>query len=133
MSEHVTIPDALYSKESYELIGFTPAMATLLWQRFLARPADIVDGGFIDFAVDHIKQHPAADPETSQDDWNGYLKAIGINDRLRTAILMPEFEDIRYSASCQFWVLDSIVSTWEALCGRHEELRMEQRRRQHTP
>ncbi|KAF3181113.1 hypothetical protein TWF106_008940 [Orbilia oligospora] len=48
---------------------------------------------------------------------------IGISSRLKTAILLPEYEIIRFTSSCEFWLLDSvecIYRTLESLTERFE-------------
>ncbi|KAF2142645.1 uncharacterized protein K452DRAFT_318231 [Aplosporella prunicola CBS 121167] len=113
-SETVDIPSVLHSQETYEFIGFTPQVAADIWQCFLTQPPDL-DGSFLDFTTEHVGLHPISDAESGHDDWIGCLQALGINDQLSTAILLPEYDDIRFSATCKYWVLESLVSTYHAL------------------
>lgn len=62
--------------------------------------------GFIDIATQHIRnQDDNVDDEGK--DWNAVLSGWGINEDLREAILDPEFDELRYTASAAFWVVDT--------------------------
>ena len=53
---------------------------------------------------------------TSEDDnWLGYMNAIGVSQELQEAIMLPEFSDVRYTASCEFWLLDTIMMRFGSL------------------
>lgn len=43
--------------------------------------------------------------------WRG----LGVNEKRRAAILLPRFEDVRYTAAAKFWVVDSLRMNFEAL------------------
>lgn len=49
----------------------------------------------------------------------------GINEDLRNAIFMTEFEDIRHSKSAKLWATDAIGMNYEALSTTNERLREE--------
>ncbi len=53
------------------------------------------------------------------------MNAAGISAELQTAILLPEFEDIRYSASCEFWILDAMRMRYGSLEVLDQRLRIE--------
>ncbi|KAL1634687.1 hypothetical protein SLS56_002089 [Neofusicoccum ribis] len=127
VADQIMIPDALKSKETCEFIGFTKDVAVDIWRRFITKPADM-DDDFIDFAVAHVELHPFPDATSSTDDWHECLRVLGINHELSHAIMMPEFEDIRYTASCKHWVLESIESNYNALASLDEDLRAAQTR-----
>lgn len=43
------------------------------------------------------------------------MQKLGINKRLREAILLPRFSDIRFTADMKFWVWNAIENGFEAL------------------
>lgn len=130
-ANEVVIPETLESKETLAFIGFTEDMAAEIYHRYITKPAD-QDEGLIDFAVGHVELHPIDDAFTKSDDWNGCLRALGINAQLSGAIMMPEYEDIRFTGFCKFWLLESINSSYYALAELDKQLRALQTRIQ-TP
>lgn len=120
----IEVPDKLLSIESYVYMGFTEMAARQIWDRFITRPHDMPDT-FLDFAYAHVNMSSEPDVYCADEDWDGCLRRCGINEKLRNAILMPEFEDIRYSQSAQYWATDSIGMNYEALITTNERLREE--------
>ncbi len=120
----VEIPANLRSRETYSFLGFNNETAAKLWGRFVDAPAD-TPISFLDYAVSHIDENETHDACTASDDWDFCLKAHGINDKLRTAILLPEFADLRYTASCKYWIIDAIVMGYEELEAMDEIIRLE--------
>lgn len=51
-----------------------------------------------------------------------------INDQLRRAILLPEFEAIHGTASCSIWLLDTMDGRWKNLQYLNTKLREKQAR-----
>lgn len=43
------------------------------------------------------------------------MQAIGISEKLQTTILLTEFEDIRYTRTCKFWLLDTMTNVYLTL------------------
>ncbi len=123
-AETVEIPAYLWSKETYGFLGFNDETAARLWERFVNRSAD-VPISFLDFAVSQIENNGTPDASTASDDWDFCLRACGINEKLRTAILLPEFEDLRYTDSCKHWVIDAMEGKYEALQEMDERVRLE--------
>lgn len=129
--DEVEIPADLRSLEAYIYIGFDAATAALLWHRYV-NFADEVQGDFFDFALWHLEFSNVPDATSGEDDWDACMKALGINDKTRAAILLPEFEDIRYTATCRFWVKDTLKLNYEALEDLDDNLRMAAARIQHS-
>ncbi|KAI9846024.1 MAG: hypothetical protein M1838_001474 [Thelocarpon superellum] len=114
----VDIPADLESKETYMFMGFDDTTATMLWDKYTTACDDPEFGDeydFCEFAVDHVITADHPDATSEEDDWDAYMRAVGIDDKLREAILLPEYEDIRYTATCKFWLLETINRTWDAL------------------
>ena len=120
----IEVPDKLLSIESYVYMGFTEMVARQIWDRFITRPHDMPDT-FLDFAYAHVNMSSEPEVYCADEDWDGCLRRCGINEKLRNAILMPEFQDIRYSQSAQYWATDSIGMNYEALITTNERLREE--------
>lgn len=128
----VEIPAILESKETYVSMGFTEERAAELWQRY-SRYGEEINGGFLDFAVWHVENDSPFYPDATSgsDDWDACMRDLDINDKLRAAILLPEFEDVRYTATCKFWLADAITAAYETLRGLNKRLRVESQRSQH--
>ena len=122
-SDEIEIPAELRSGETYEFLGFTYATAESLWQRYLTQPEGM-DAGFFDFAAWHVEEPERADATAGEDDWIGCMTTMGIGPKLQTAILLPDFADLRCTASCKFWILDAMEMKWRALLALDGELRV---------
>lgn len=120
----IEVPTTLWSVESYIYMGFTEMAARQIWNRFISRPHDMPDT-FLDFACCHVDLSSEPDVYCADEDWDGCLRRCGINDKLRGAILMTEFEDIRYSQSAKYWAMDAIGMNFEVLETINERLREE--------
>jgi hypothetical protein len=70
---------------------------------------------FLDIALEFIKSCEAFDAEAPSDNWVETLDSLGVDEWLKKAILMPEFEDIRSTASAKFWVSDAITGNYWVL------------------
>lgn len=123
-AEDIEIPADLRSPETYAFLGFDDSTAAILRERYINKPADM-PASFLDFAVWQIDENPTPDATCASDDWDSCLRSLGINDKLRKAILLPEFEDLRYAVSCKYWVLDAIETTYETLETMDEKMRLE--------
>ncbi|KAK6502632.1 hypothetical protein TWF506_003212 [Arthrobotrys conoides] len=62
------------------------------------------------------------DTLSETDDWGRTFDQIGISVKLKNAILMPEFEDLRYTASSCFWAAQAIEDNYYALLSLGPEL-----------
>ena len=110
----VTLPEVLHSKESYELLGFDSPTAELLYARFLNQAKEF-EADFFEIVESYFEWHPSEVASCEGDDWDTLMIELGINDRLRAAILDEEFFDIRFTASCKFWLPDAMEMQWRAL------------------
>ncbi|KAK6507901.1 hypothetical protein TWF481_006322 [Arthrobotrys musiformis] len=115
--EFIEIPLVLQSRETAEIVGFGSEKAQSIWNSWQGVPDDEKsDEGFLQFLLDFIRDHTGPEQAiNSEDDWSAYMDSIGISDRLKTAILLPEYEIIRYTASCQHWLIDSVEWTYRSL------------------
>lgn len=127
--DEIEIPADLQSQETYEFIGFNKETAATLWSHFIKAP-DAPDMDFLDFAWYHIEESAVDDATSIEDDWIACMKGLGINLKLQNAIMLPEFEDLRATASCKFWLMDAIEMNYEALETLNERLRIELAHRQ---
>ncbi|KAF3311472.1 hypothetical protein TWF173_008293 [Orbilia oligospora] len=115
--EFIEIPVFLQSQETIEFIGFTSEKAQSIWNLWEGVPDNEKSSRtFLEFILEFISD-PGGSLQAinSDDDWNAYMDNIGISSRLKTAILLPEYEIIRYTSSCEFWLLDSVECTYRAL------------------
>ncbi|KAF2139824.1 uncharacterized protein K452DRAFT_310206 [Aplosporella prunicola CBS 121167] len=135
-ADFIDIPEFLYSKETYVFLGFTEEVAGIMWQKFLSQPSESLADDEVDFR--HFIEYPRArlddydieDALTTSDDWDICLSQVGVNEKLHDAIMMPTYSDLRSTASCKFWVRESIEDTWASLLQLEEELRLESARLQ---
>ena len=123
----IEVPAVLESMETYIFIGFDNATARRVWARYSnyvknADPDD-TEGKFMDFARWQVENVRFADATSETDDWLGYMKAIGVSEELQNVIMLPEFSDLRYTASCSFWLLDTMETRYESLQGLDARLR----------
>ncbi|KAI9766924.1 MAG: hypothetical protein M1840_006221 [Geoglossum simile] len=123
--DEVEVPAVLHSIETYMYIGFIKDQAKILWDRYDTVVDEALDGDFFDYVRWHFEWTHVPDATTSTDDWNACMIAMGINEKLRTNILLPEFDDIRFTATCKYWVLDTMEICYRALEGMDDRLRME--------
>ncbi|KAI9711142.1 MAG: hypothetical protein M1812_007246 [Candelaria pacifica] len=129
--EEVEVPVTLRSVESYEFLGFTTETAQSLWVRYLKYSPE-QDSSFFDYAASHIWAPGREDVTSDQDNWRGLMVALGINERLQSAIMLPGFDDVRFTASCKYWLMNAMKAQWQALENLDLEMRMEAARRQHV-
>lgn len=110
----IEIPETLESKETYEFIGLTEEIASDIWKRYNTRDPAMPDS-FLEFAQYHIEMHDAPDAYTRYDDWDACMEHMGVTKDLRDAILIPEFEDLRYTQSAKHWVIDTFEMCFGSL------------------
>ncbi|KAK6496796.1 hypothetical protein TWF481_001784 [Arthrobotrys musiformis] len=119
----IEIPLYLESVETLEMIGFCPQQAELIMGFWWA----LLEGtqiSFLELVLDCIDEPTDSfqDSFGPDDDWERSLNQLGISDKLKAAILMPQYEDIRYTASCLFWVKEAVVENYHALVALKSEL-----------
>ncbi|KAJ6133490.1 hypothetical protein N7471_008705 [Penicillium samsonianum] len=131
--DEIDLPQELTSRETYEFIGFNKETAGKLWDQYLSRPIDDpldpFDFGFMDYARSQVKNSTVPDVLSVTDDWTLTMAALGISQCLQQSILHPDFDDVRATASCKFWLLDSIEKAFKTLEGLNSQLRKEMERR----
>lgn len=113
-AETSTVPETLESVESLEYVGFTTNMAETIYNRYQSAPEDI-PWGFLEFALAVIEDPQIEDAESSQDDWFACMTRIGLGEDFQRAIMLEEFADLRYTATCKFWVQDTVEMRWRFL------------------
>ncbi|KAK6526003.1 hypothetical protein TWF281_011044 [Arthrobotrys megalospora] len=125
ITDYVDIPTKLESSETLELMGFCPDRAETILNLWLTIPSD-AEGPrtFLDFTLEFVKDPDNfKDAFSETDDWERSLNQLGISAKLKNAILMPEFRDVRYTASCRFWVAEAIEDNYYALESLGQELK----------
>ncbi|CRL29319.1 unnamed protein product [Penicillium camemberti] len=132
--DEIELPQELKSRETYEFIGFNEETASKLWDQYLNRPIndplDPFDFDFMDYARSQVRNHTVPDVLSITDDWTPTMTTLGISQCLQLSILHPDFDDVRATASCKFWLLDSIEMAFKTLEGMNGQLRQEMERRQ---
>ncbi|KAF3921780.1 hypothetical protein AA313_de0202093 [Arthrobotrys entomopaga] len=113
--EGIEVPINYESPESLEFVGFSPEKAAELWAIWDAIP--LSRKSLRQFALGFVRRPPASyrDSFGAADDWEGSLDQLGVSTKLRDAIMSPGFESIRVTASCQYWVVDSMRYNWSRL------------------
>lgn len=124
--ESLEIPEFLESVETYVYLGFNEATAQWLWSCLLLHsspgglePPDL--GEQVLLYIDHFTIEEAE----VDDDW-ALMDRVGINTALKSAIMSPEFEDVRDTASCTFWLMEAVHGRWSYLKGLDLRYRMVQ-------
>jgi hypothetical protein len=121
--DELEIPAHLKSPEAYVFMGLTEDIASILWTRYLNQAAEL-GADFMDFAKWHIEDSKTVDATTGADDWDAGLTALGVNSTLKKAIMTEGMDDIRCTATCKYWVLESLELNYEALQSLNERLRL---------
>lgn len=124
----IDVPAELESIEAYEYIGFNRETSRHLWSCYANQKRDSKDS-FMDIARAHVRNHQFPDVIALEEDWVSLLGDLGINDKLQTAILLPEFSDVRVTMTCKYWVSMSMEWGFSTLAELDDRLREELRRR----
>ena len=114
----IDIPADLQSKETYRFLGFDDDTATSLWNLFTQQD---MEADFFDFVVWHFEGSEVPDVSSGEENWEVTMLDWGIDRSLRKAILLPEFADIRFTATCKFWLIDAMYMKWKALQDLEED------------
>lgn len=129
--DEIEVPESLKSAETYEFIGFDKKTALEIWSRFISTSdPDDPEGDFMGYARSYVNHSGVPDALSVLDDWTSTMNRLGINKTLQSAIMLPEFDDLRSTASCKFWVLDSMTVAYATLEHLNDQLRSEMARRQ---
>lgn len=96
----------LESQETCEFMGFTPKVAHGIWERYSTLIAEDPQYGYglLHFAMGYMDAALEGFYTSAEDDWDGGMLKIGLTQQLRSAILMPEFTDIRCTAELHTWL-----------------------------
>ncbi|KAK5358067.1 hypothetical protein LTR20_009253 [Exophiala xenobiotica] len=108
------MPTASHSAAGLEFIGFDAETAAILFQRYLNRPDPDIN---TDTLMAYVKAHVGILDTPSYQDLQSdqALQRIGINQKLRDAILDPEFKHLLGTDSLTYWVLDSLTTNFATL------------------
>lgn len=121
--ETVELPEDLNSYEFLIWVAFDEDTARSIYNRWKNWDQSI-GAELIDFALGHVDgQATVLDADDEGHDWEGALTGMGVNDRLREAIMDPRFKDIRCTESASFWVKNTIDEGYDFLA--YLEKRME--------
>ncbi|KAI9844964.1 MAG: hypothetical protein M1838_001948 [Thelocarpon superellum] len=121
--ESIEIPTHIESATTYEWLGFTAAKAAELYQWFTEVPDDDQLKDFYYVAEFQLTWSKVEDAYTESDDWRACMDGLGINQTLQDAILNPEYEEIRFTQSCKFWLLDTMGDKYSFLLDMPERIR----------
>ena len=116
LEEGVTIPEVLFSEQTYQYCGFTPAVAGQLWSRFQRNIDEFPEFDdpnhrdyFSSFAFARINRIP--EPSFFNDmEWTAALQDMGLNSKTQNAIMLAGFSDLRRTESAAFWAKDTVDS-----------------------
>jgi len=106
------IPEKTISLATLEYLGFTPAVAAIVWRNWETSPPHVQRyNGFLSYAMGMIETKPDNAFQLDHD-WHGVMQGWGVNTELIEAIMDPDFEQIRLSQSAKSWVLDTFGMNW---------------------
>ncbi|MCJ1385010.1 hypothetical protein MMC17_008128 [Xylographa soralifera] len=116
--QFLKIPDFLESQATLQWLGFNPDAAKMLiqpWENW--DPEDPSD--FMTLVRDHVRtsEYDAVGP---YENWVRALQTIGVTPKLRDAILDPDYQQIRYTQSAKYWVVDSMRGRFRILSAAQE-------------
>ena len=117
----IEIPATLKSEETYAFLGLDEATAETLWLLYSNKSEDL-PGDFFEFVKWHIENPEYDDATSGRDDWDAVMRNIGISNRLRKAILLEDIADTRLTATCKFWLVDTMWMIWRVLEDLEEDL-----------
>ncbi|KAI9821442.1 MAG: hypothetical protein M1826_000678 [Phylliscum demangeonii] len=89
---------------------------------------DDMEVDLLELALCQIEYWPR-DATCESDDWDALMMEMGINDQLRHAIMLPEYPEIRCTASCHYWLMEAMNVKWHALEALADELRWDAAKR----
>lgn len=124
--DSVDIPEDFNSKEFLLFAGFTGHVASQIWDAWQKR------GDRQDWLIDDARHYIRAaarkhDAVERSDDWDLALREMGLDDRLRQAILHPDFESIRLTGCACSWALDTVNTSFDFLQGLDDAIGKKQR------
>ncbi|MCJ1319341.1 hypothetical protein MMC15_004677 [Xylographa vitiligo] len=116
LEEGVTIPEVLFSEQTYQYCGFTLAVAGQLWSRFQENIGKFPESDdpshrnyFLSFAFARINR--ITKPSSFNDEeWVKALQEMGLNSTTQNVIMLENFSNIRRTESAAFWAQDTVDS-----------------------
>jgi hypothetical protein len=120
--DHIEIPAMLYSKETYEFMGFDSPTAQQLWNYFSNPYAPRT---FLETAVGYIDGSQVADCTSQGHDWDNSMRQLGMDQELRNSMLNPIYGDVRYTNSLKWWVIMCVEDRYYSLLDINDRLRQE--------
>ena len=125
-TDSIDIPVILASRETLECIGFSTQASRRIWENYENCTNAQFEVDLLELALSHIDDNPVE----CGDDWYFYMRAIGISDWLQDAIMIPECSDVRHTASCKFWLLETVADNYESLkrLGKRLDLKAQEMR-----
>ncbi|KAF2232670.1 hypothetical protein EV356DRAFT_504930 [Viridothelium virens] len=119
------------SKSTYEYLGFNSDTAQAIWTRYSTRDPDM-PYGFLDFAEGQLG-YILSGPSSDSQECNEFMTRVGVKPWLRQAILMDEFADLRNTATCVFWIMDTMEMRYRNLLSMIYKNQMMVEKRGHKP
>ena len=128
--ETIEVPDVLNSIQSLKFCGFSDEAAAQICGRWeqMSRTLAPGDLGYGQHVVELARQYVSQRKRVwnafvESDDWDGALRSLGVKNETRRAIMDPNFENLRLSASASEWVLSTVNSCWDFLDGLDSQVR----------
>ncbi|KAF5536609.1 hypothetical protein FMEXI_10208 [Fusarium mexicanum] len=106
----VDVPIRLYSAETYEFLGYQRSVAERLWNSLSSSKNPSFS--LFDVSKERLEVDP---PAKSEYGWNNFMNKIGICESLRNSILHSHLDNIRSTASCEFWLRTAFEIRWQEL------------------
>lgn len=113
-------------------MGLTEEIACKVWKIYSTRDPAMPDS-FLQFVQHHIEMNNAPDAYTRSDDWDACMERMGVTKALRDAILIPEFEDLRFTQSAKHWVVDAFEMGLGSLQSMTERITNSMQMKQRKP
>jgi len=89
------IPEETISLATLEYLGFTPAVAAIVWRNWETSPRDAQRyNGFLGYALGKIESK-TNNAFKLDHDWHGIMQGWGVNTELIDAIMDPKFDRTR--------------------------------------
>jgi hypothetical protein len=104
----------LFSEQTYQYCGFTPAVAAELWSRFQANRdefSEFDDPNHREYLLLFVFARIDAVPKSTSEDeteWTTALQDMGLDSKTQDVIMDPEFADLRGTESAAFWAKDTV-------------------------
>ncbi|KAL9118352.1 MAG: hypothetical protein Q9187_005106 [Circinaria calcarea] len=116
----VDIPEQLESVQTLRFMGFDEEAAGNIWTRWaeLSKDPDFPDEfqTMADAYIGSIK----VDAEDETDNWHAVLRQLGISKELIDVIMIPEYSDLRMTASAKYWLRDTFAMRFRSLLGMQQ-------------